>query len=79
MFDLEFLASNSGGFVPVDLGESNLAVGKQNASDALALAPATPAVNSPETRDLANREALGEILDPGYFTQNLESHPSSCQ
>src|SRR6185437_5292118 len=75
MLDLEFLASDSGGFVPVYFSNVNRAIGKANACDAFALAPATEAIDPPQARDLADRGAGSESLDPGNFAQNLEAHP----
>jgi len=64
MLDLEFLASDSGGFVPVYFSNVNRAIGKANACDAFALAPATEAIDPPQARDLTDRGAVAKVSIP---------------
>jgi hypothetical protein len=56
MLDLEFLASDASGFIPMYFRHMQGAIGKSNASDTLAFAPATAPIGSPQPSDF--REGL---------------------
>src|SRR5579872_2644060 len=74
MFDFEFLAPYSGGFIPVYFGQPDCAIPESNARNPLAFTPAIAPIDSPQSGDFADFRSCGEGFDVRNLAQNLKSH-----
>jgi hypothetical protein len=74
MLDLEFLAPDPGGFIPMYFSQMDRAIRQPNASGSLPFAPATAPIDLSQSSDFADSRCGSERLDFRNLAQNLESH-----
>jgi hypothetical protein len=74
VLDLEFLAPDSGGFVPMYLSQTNNAIRESNPRHAFSLAPAAATVDSAQSGNLAYTRSRSEGFDVGNLAKNFELH-----
>jgi hypothetical protein len=72
--DLEFPLSDAASFIPVNLGSDDLAVSQAHLGDALALAPARPALELAQPCDFSDPRARCDRFNRPDLAQNLEVH-----
>jgi hypothetical protein len=79
VLDLEFLAPDAGGFVPVYFSQMNRTIRQSDPRNALTLAPTAAPIEPSQTGNFANFRASGEGLDVGNLAENLEAHCKSSR